>query len=130
MLITSISPFPKCFLPFTRHFIFLVTLILSAHSFSLDQSQILLFGEELSHYQMTNFREELAYDNFKLNENSRKLSKWVENNVGKGEIARYEQFLLFPQCFQKACVKRCGNGLTDRSFLSWVLLFISCMESQ
>ena len=23
-----------------------------------------------------------------------------ENNVGKGEIARNEQFLLFPQCFQ------------------------------
>jgi hypothetical protein len=23
--------------------------------------------------------------------------------VGKGEIARYEQFLLFAQCFQKAC---------------------------
>ena len=22
-----------------------------------------------------------------------------ENTVGKGEIARYEQFLLFPQCF-------------------------------
>ena len=22
-----------------------------------------------------------------------------ENIVGKGEIARYEQFLLFPQCF-------------------------------
>ena len=31
------------------------------------------------------------------------LSKRIENNVGKGEIARYEQFLLFPQCFQKAC---------------------------
>ena len=24
----------------------------------------------------------------------------MENNVGKGEIARYEQFLLFPHCFQ------------------------------
>ena len=31
------------------------------------------------------------------------LSKWVENPEGKGEIARYEQFLLFPQCFQKTC---------------------------
>ena len=28
-------------------------------------------------------------------------SKMVENTVGKGEIARYEQFLLFPHCFQK-----------------------------
>ena len=27
--------------------------------------------------------------------------KWVENTVGKREIARYEKFLLFPQCFQK-----------------------------
>ena len=27
----------------------------------------------------------------------------IENTVGKGEIARYEQFLLSPQCFQKAC---------------------------
>ena len=30
-----------------------------------------------------------------------KLSDLVENIVGKEEIARYEQFLLFPQCFQK-----------------------------
>ena len=30
------------------------------------------------------------------------LSDRVENIVvGKGEIARYDQFLLFPQCFQK-----------------------------
>ena len=29
--------------------------------------------------------------------------KRVEKTVGKGEIARYEQFLLFPQCFQKTC---------------------------
>ena len=28
----------------------------------------------------------------------------VENIVGKGEIARYKQFLLFPQCFQKLSV--------------------------
>ena len=30
-----------------------------------------------------------------------KFFKLVDNIVGKGEIARYEQFLLFPQCFQK-----------------------------
>ena len=33
-----------------------------------------------------------------------KFSYWVENIVGKEEIARYEQFLLFPQCFQKLSV--------------------------
>ena len=32
------------------------------------------------------------------------LSGWVENIVVKGEIARYEQFLLLPQCFQKLSV--------------------------
>ena len=56
---------------------------------------------------MTNFRlfqlKEFADDNFKFDENGRKLSKRVGNNEGKGEIAHYEQFLLFPQCFQKAC---------------------------
>ena len=47
---------------------------------------------------------EFADDNFKFDENVKKLSEWVENTVGKGEIARYEQFLLFPQCFQTTCI--------------------------
>ena len=55
--------------------------------------------------------KEFADDKFIFDENGRKLSKWVENTAGKGEIARYEQFLLFPQCFQKGLfprgVKRC-----------------------
>ena len=46
--------------------------------------------------------KEFADDNLKLHGNERKLSKQVENTVGKGEIARYEQLFLFPQCFQKA----------------------------
>ena len=29
--------------------------------------------------------------------------KRIENTVGKGEIARHDQFLLFPLCFQKTC---------------------------
>ena len=45
-----------------------------------------------------------ADDNFKFDENGRKFIKWVENTVGKGEIARYEQFLLFPQCFQETSI--------------------------
>ena len=31
--------------------------------------------------------------------------------LGKGEIARYEQFLLFPQCFQKACFPGASKGV-------------------
>ena len=49
--------------------------------------------------------KEFADNNFKFDENSRMFSKWVENTVGKGEIARYEQFLLFSQCFQETCIE-------------------------
>ena len=31
------------------------------------------------------------------------FQKHEGNIVGKGEIAHYEQFLLFPKCFQKTC---------------------------
>ena len=55
--------------------------------------------------------KEFADDNFRVDENSRKLFKQVENTVGKGEIARYEQFLLFPQCFQKACFPGASKGV-------------------
>ena len=39
--------------------------------------------------------KEFADENFKFYENGRKFSKWVESTVGNGEIACYEQFLLF-----------------------------------
>ena len=42
-----------------------------------------------------------ADDNFKFDENSRKFSKQVENTVGKGEIARYKQFLLSHSVFKR-----------------------------
>ena len=72
-----------------------------------------MFRNILTHYQTTNFRlfqtERVCRGQFHGNE--RKLSKQVENTVDKGEIARYEQFLLSPLSFQKACflggVKRC-----------------------
>ena len=54
---------------------------------------------------------EFADDNCKFEENGRKLSKRLENTVGKGEIARDEQFLLFPQCFQKVCFQGASKGV-------------------
>ena len=45
--------------------------------------------------------KEFTDKNFEFDKNGGKFSKWIENTVGKGEIARHEQFLLFPQCFQK-----------------------------
>ena len=47
--------------------------------------------------------KEIADNSFEFDEFGRKFSKQVENTAGKGEIAPYEQFLLFPQCFQKSC---------------------------
>ena len=48
--------------------------------------------------------------------------------MGKGEIARIEQFLLFPQCFQKLCVVDAQNkylwskGLTDVQYFFSAIL--------
>ena len=47
--------------------------------------------------------KEIADDNFKFVDNARKPYKEVENTMGKGEIARYEQFLILPQYFQEIC---------------------------
>ena len=55
--------------------------------------------------------KEFADDNFKFDKNGRKLSKQVKNAVGKGEIAGYKQFLLSPQCFQKACFPEATKGV-------------------
>ena len=74
-----------------------------------------LCGKELTHYQTTTFRlfqtERVSDNKFKFNENGRKLSKWVENTAGKGEIAHYETFFLFPQRFQKACFPGASKGV-------------------
>ena len=48
--------------------------------------------------------KDFADDNFKFDENGRKFCKKVKDTVGKGEISSYEQFLLFPQCFQKTSI--------------------------
>ena len=64
---------------------------------------------ELTHYRTTildsSYLKKFADDNFKFEENGRKLFKWVQNTVGKGKIA------TFPTVFSKGLlpwdVKRC-----------------------
>ena len=72
---------------------------------------------------MTNCRlsklKQSADDNFEFDENTRKYSERVENTVGKREIACYEQFLLFPQCFQKAYFP----GASRCHCVEWVKIF-------
>ena len=69
--------------------------------YGLNRSQLTLS-------QTTKFRlfqiEKICRRQFYFAGNGRKFFKQVENTVGKGEIARYEQFLLFPQCVQKTCI--------------------------
>ena len=94
----------------------------------LDRSKILSFGKEIN--QKISYRRdhpcivchlvksltlsqtkildssklrEFADHNFKFAVKDRKFPTMVEKTVGKREIARYEQFLLFPQSFQKTC---------------------------
>ena len=61
--------------------------------------------------------KELADYKLKFDGNGRKLSKRVENTVGKAEIARYEQFCLFPKCFQKACFPGASKGVIVREWV-------------
>ena len=43
--------------------------------------------------------------------------------MGKGEIARYEQFLLFPQCFLKACFPEASKGVIVWEWVNQVRCF-------
>ena len=83
LLVQAISPFPTMFLTLSQMTI-------------LDSSKL----------------KELADNNFEFHANGSKFSKQVENTVGRGETARYEQFLLFPQCFQKSCFPGVSKGVT------------------
>ena len=53
--------------------------------------------------------KEFADDNFKFFENGRELFKYVENTVGKGEIACYEQFLLSHSVFKRLVLQTGKN---------------------
>ena len=92
----------------------------------MDWSQNLSVGKELKDIQPfskgqmldSSKLKELADDNFKYDKNGKELSKWVENTVEKGGIARLKQFLLFPQCFQKACFPGASKGVVVREWLN------------
>ena len=75
----------------------------TANSVSLEMSKICCLGK-CYHFPKQQILDpsklkEFADNNSKFDENGRKLSKQVENTVGKREIAHYKQFLLFLQCF-------------------------------
>ena len=74
---------------------------LSAICFNLDQSKILLSCKGLIlnklYFELSNHAPDLSLQGHqKVASCQKKLS---ENIVGKGEIAGYKHFLLFPQSF-------------------------------
>ena len=85
----------------------------------------------ITHYQTTNFRlfqtERVCRQQFQIRRKWQKVIKWVENTVGKGEIARYAQFLLFPQCFQKACFQGASKGVI---VWEWVKVMYHVLSTQ
>ena len=79
------------------------SLFLRVVKFSVLCDKGLIHDPVLTVSQMTNCSFFQTDDKFKFLENGKKFFKRIENTLGKGEIAPYEQFLLFPQFFQKIC---------------------------
>ena len=78
----------------------IIVLAVSSHWYDL----VLIGLLSLTHSQMTDFRlfqTETVYKpiGWKL----QKVLQTGRKHCGKRRIACYEQFLLFPQCFQKTC---------------------------
>ena len=68
--------------------------------------------------------KKLADDNLEFDENSSKFSKWIENTVGKGEIARYEQFLLSHIVFKRLVSQGRQKVWEWVKIIEWFLYFI------
>ena len=81
----------------------------------LHQNAALCGNGILTHYQTTNFRlvqtERVCRRQFQIWRKWKKVIQTGKNTVGKGEIACYEQFLLFLPCFQKACFPGASKGV-------------------
>ena len=67
--------------------------------FSLSASRCYVISYPSTQNQTLQNSKHLQTTNFKFDKDGGKFSKIVENNVEKGEIAHYEQFLLFTQYF-------------------------------
>ena len=63
--------------------------------------------------------KEFADNNFKFDENGRKLSKWLENTVGKGEIVHATSNFSFPHCvFERLVLQtRKNQGLFGKGLM-------------
>ena len=78
-------------------------ILLSANAFNIDKSIILSLGKGLcltcQFLALPIQQQKKIYQQY--GQMGLQLSDLEENIVRKEDIAHYEQFLLFPQCFQK-----------------------------
>ena len=74
--------------------------------------------------------KKFAEDIFKFSENCRKFSKRIENSVGKGETAHYQQFLHFLKCFKRLARQTCKNqGLFGKGLKLLILPFKNFLKT-
>ena len=64
---------------------------------------------------------------FQTMKNEGKVFQRGRKHCGIGEIARYEQFLLFPQCFQKICTADTKRPGIVWERVKYELVCYSCM---
>ena len=88
----------------------------SAICFNLDQSKILSsdngLNSLLQEHGLTLPNSEFADKNFIFGENGRKVSQWLENTTGKGEIAHLlitSNFPFFHCVFKRLLLQTCNN---------------------
>ena len=130
MLGTSIFSFShNVFCPYQNKFqIYSRIYFVVCKFFQFGPVSSLLCGKELTRQQIlgSSKLKEFADDNLKFEENGRKLFKPTENTVGKGEIARYEQFSFSHRVFKRHVsqgrqkVSLCVNGLNSTRIKKWL----------
>ena len=116
MLVTSIfSIAHNVSDPFQKELLFLSCIYFSStNALNLDQSRILLFGKDLTHYQTTNFR---LVQIESLQKTIINLMKIPECSLNGWKTLLVKEKLLvisnlsFSQCFQKACFPGESKGV-------------------
>ena len=90
----AFSPFPTMFSTLLKtKFNIRLHYLVAANDFNLDQTQVIAFGKELNNSEEEGFWKQ---------QSRLLMTLWrrpFENNVGKGENAGHQHFLLFPHWF-------------------------------
>ena len=93
----------------------------------------------LTHYQTTNFRlfqtKKVCRQQFQIWRKWQKVIQTGRKHCGKRRNCHYEQFLLFPQCFQKVCFPGASKGVIvwewfKPPFSAFLTLFFTLLRTE